>query len=41
LNDARAVPVGAVPKDYSCMDKMDKCPDSPSSASDADGCPER
>lgn len=42
LNDARAVPLGAVPKDFSCMDKVDKCPDAKApGADDDDGCPEK
>jgi hypothetical protein len=40
LNDARTVPIGSVPKDFSCMDMKDKCPDTPTPDSDADGCPE-
>ena len=39
LSDARAVPIGAVPKDFSCIDKVDKCPDKPTPESVADGCP--
>ena len=39
LSDARAVPIGVVPKDFSCVDKLDKCPDKPTPDSEADGCP--
>lgn len=39
LQDARGVTLGAIPKDFSCMDKKDVCPDKPSPADEADGCP--
>lgn len=39
LQDARGVPVGAVPSDFSCIDKTDRCPDTPSPEAEADGCP--
>jgi len=40
LSDARAVPIGPVPNDIECVDKNDKCPDTPTPESTADGCPE-
>ena len=40
LQDARGVKLGPVSSDVSCMDKMDKCPDSPTAASAEDGCPD-
>jgi len=40
LQDARGVALGPVSKDVSCMDKTDKCPDTPSNkTADDDGCP--
>jgi hypothetical protein len=39
LQDARAVPLGAVPRDFSCIDKADRCPDTPNADAEADGCP--
>jgi hypothetical protein len=39
LQDARGVALGPIPKDISCLDKTDKCPDSPTSTTTEDGCP--
>ena len=39
LEDARHVTLAALPKDFSCIDKADKCPDAPTPESEADGCP--
>ncbi|HEY2369447.1 MAG TPA: hypothetical protein VGH87_23780 [Polyangiaceae bacterium] len=42
LSDARAVPIGPVPSDIECVDKVDKCPDTKApGADDDDGCPEK
>jgi hypothetical protein len=42
LQDARGVKLEPVSKDISCIDKSDKCPDSPeTNESDVDGCPDK